>query len=94
MRTVQMKQPPGEAAILSRVVLNGKKELSPALARLFLGMDFCDEDKARMHDLAVRNQEGSLGPGEDEELDSFRRAGYFIDIMRSKARLALKKHAR
>lgn len=94
MQTVETKQPPGEAAILTRVLLNGEKRLSHELARLFLGMGFSDEDKSRMHDLAVRNQEGKLRPGEADELDSYRRAGYFIDIMRSKARLALKKRAR
>ena len=91
MPTTLTKPARGEAAILCRVFLNGRQELSPDFARFFLQLDFSGADKARMHDLAVRNQAGQLGPGEADELDSYRRAGYFIDTMRSRARLVLKK---
>ena len=47
-----------------------------------------------MHELTVKNQEGSLTKAEEEELDSYRRIGYFVDLMRSKARMSLKKHGR
>lgn len=90
MQTTETNKAAGEAAILSRVLLNGRNEFPPELARYFLALDFSEEDKARMHHLAVKNQQGTLSPGEAEELDSYRRAGYFLDIMRSKARLTLK----
>ena len=41
-----------EITILGRILSNGK-EFSPAVARQLLKLGFCDEDKARMHELAV-----------------------------------------
>ncbi len=45
-----------------------------------------------MHELAVKNQEGFLTKAEEEELLTYRRIGYFVDLIRSKARIGLKKH--
>ncbi len=59
-----------------------------------LKLDFDPTDRDRMHELAARGQEGSLSKAEEEELDSYRRIGYFVDLMRSKARLSLKQHGR
>ncbi len=49
-------------------------------------------DRARMHELAVKNQEGVLTQAEEEELLTYRRIGYFVDLIRSKARIGRKKH--
>jgi hypothetical protein len=49
-----------EAAIFSRIFTNGTKAMTPELARYVLGLTFGDEDKVRMHELAVKNQEGEL----------------------------------
>jgi hypothetical protein len=80
-----------EAAILSRLI---KQDLSPEAARALLQLDLDPYDRERMHELAVKNQEGALAPDEQEELDSCLRVGYFVDLMRSRARLALKRHGR
>jgi hypothetical protein len=48
-----------------------------------------DRDGARMHDLAVRNQEGALSPTEKQELFAFVHAGDLLDILKSKARRTL-----
>ena len=80
-------------AILSRVLANGK-DFSPALARHVLQLTFSEQDKARMHDLAVRNQAGTLSPQDKEELLGFANAGCLLGILHSKARKALKKIAR
>jgi hypothetical protein len=53
-----------EATILLRVLCNEDGQLPPEVARYILDRHFSDRDKARMHDLAVRNQEGSLSPAE------------------------------
>lgn len=83
-----------EVAILGRLLSNGREELTPELARYFLGLGFRDEDKARMHDLAVRNQAGALSPAEREELLGFAKAGCLLGILQSKARKALRKSAK
>ena len=64
------------------------------MAEALLKLDFDQTDRDRMHELAVKNQEGSLTKAEEEELNSYRRIGYFVDLMRSKARISLKKHGR
>ena len=80
-----------EAAIFSRVFANGKHALTPQLARYLLGLTFSAEDKARMHELAMKNQEGELSPAELEELHNYIQVGHLLAVLQSKARQALKK---
>lgn len=77
-----------EVAILARVLGNDGGELPPDLARYFLTLGFCERDKARMHDLAVRNQEDALAPGEKEELFAYAKAGTLLSILKSRVRRA------
>jgi len=78
-----------EATILARVLCNDDGQLPRELARYILNRDFSDSDKARMHDLAVRNQEDALSPAEKEELFAFAKAGDLLGILQSKARRTL-----
>ncbi|MGP0069866.1 MAG: hypothetical protein ACLQGP_40475 [Isosphaeraceae bacterium] len=78
-----------EGTILIRVLCNEDGLLSPEVARYILDRGFTDQDKARMHDLAVRNQEGILSPAEREELFAFVNAGDMLGILKSKARRTL-----
>lgn len=80
-------------AILGRILSNGKS-FRPALARHLLKLGFSEEDKAYMHELAVRNQSGSLSAIELEELHSYANAGCLLGILHSKARQALTQAAR
>lgn len=86
------KNPPGEreVSILARVLVNDRGEIPPGMARYVLGLGFSDRDKARMHDLAVRNQEDALDAGEKEELLAYAKAGSLLSILKSKARRSLK----
>ena len=79
-----------EVTILGRLLVNGKEELKPDLARYFLALEFTQEDRARMHELAVRNQDGQLSAEEKEELLGFAKAGCLLGILQSKARKSLK----
>jgi hypothetical protein len=83
-----------EAAILGRLVRPDRDDLSLELAQAILAFDYDEQDRKRMHELAVKNQEGQLTKDEEEELDGYRRVAYFVDLMRSKARLSLKRHGR
>jgi hypothetical protein len=49
-----------EVAILARVLSNCQGGLPLVAARHILSLGFGEDDKARMHDLAVRNQEVAL----------------------------------
>jgi hypothetical protein len=80
-----------DADILSRVVNPTQANLAPEVARAFLQFEFPQKDRDRMHVLAVKAQQGTLLADEEDELQSYRRIGYFLDLMRSKARKTLKK---
>ena len=81
-----------EATILIRALCNEDGQLPHEVARYILDRRFSDRDKARMHDLAVRNQEGALSATEKEELFAFANAGDLLSILKSKARVALNIH--
>lgn len=79
-----------EAAIFSRVFADGRRSLTPELARHILTLEFSDDDKDRMHELAVKNQEGRVSPEELRELDNYIKVADLIAILQSKARKFLR----
>jgi len=90
MNTATTHASENEVTILARIILgNDRGQLSPEMARHILDLGFSDRDKARMHDLAVRNQEDALSPAEKEELFAFGKAGDLLAILKSKARRTL-----
>lgn len=80
-----------EASILNRVIKPGESTLSPAGARAILKLDFDPSDRARMHELVVKNQEGNLTVQEQAELQGYLHVGLLFDLLRSKARLSLQR---
>lgn len=92
MQTIHAAE--AEEAILSRLVKPSRADFAPEVAEALLKLDFDQMDRDRMHELAVKGQEGSLSKAEEEELHSYRRIGYFVDLIRSKARISLKRHGR
>ena len=81
---------PSEVTILARVLGNEKGQLPAEMARYLLNLGFSDVDKARMHDLAVRNQDDALSSLEKEELFAYAKAGTLLSILKSKARRVLR----
>jgi hypothetical protein len=78
-----------EVSILAGILGNGRRPFSHEIARYILDLDFSDEEKVRMHDLAVRNQGDALSAAEKEELFAFGKAGDVVSILKSKARCTL-----
>jgi hypothetical protein len=83
-----------EAAIFGRVFVNGPRGLTPELARHILTLEFSDDDKARMHELAVKNQEGRASPKEVQDLDSYVKVADLVAILQSKARKLLRSKSK
>ena len=90
MSTASVRPRENEVTILARVFDDERGLLPRDLARSILDVEFNDRDKARMHDLAVRNQADALTPAEKEELHGFAKAGTLLGILKSKARRTLK----
>lgn len=78
-----------EVTILARVLCNEEGQLPAEIARYLLTLGFSERDKARMHELAVRNQEGRISSAEKEELFAYCKAGGLLSLLKSKARLVL-----
>ena len=80
-----------EAAIFGHVFANGRQSLSPELARYVLGLTFTEQDKVRMHELAVGNQDRALSSEEKDELHNYIKVGHLLAVLQSQARQALKR---
>lgn len=78
-----------EVTILARIFDNDENKLSAETARYILTLGFSNRDKARMHDLAVRNQEDALSHQEKDELVAYAKADSLLSILQSKARRVL-----
>ena len=82
-----------EGAIWSRLLHADRAKLSVEAARSLLRLDFSPEDKERMHELALKAQEGILTAREQEEIRNYERVGNLLGLLQSKARQRLKKRA-
>jgi uncharacterized protein YnzC (UPF0291/DUF896 family) len=79
------------SAIWTRLLRPDRADgLTPEAARFFLGLAFDQRDLDRMHTLAVKNQAGELTPAERDELKNYRQVGLELDLLRAKARHALR----
>lgn len=82
--------PPTEAAIVGRLIKPDHGDFSPEAARELLSLRFGEDDQVRMRDLSRKAQDGDLSESEQAEVENYRRVGYWLGILWSKARLSLK----
>jgi hypothetical protein len=80
-----------ESAIWGRLLAPGGTKLSSEAVRAIIKIDFPQADKDRMRKLAAKARTGTLTAEEQEAIDAYGRIGSFISIMKSKARVALRK---
>ncbi len=66
-----------------------KNGLSAACARALLELRFSDRDKARMSELASKNNEGLLSESEREELEGYVKVGDVLSLLHLKAKRLL-----
>lgn len=92
MATPTHTSPPSETAIMSRLIRPEDGSLTPEAAEGLLRIKFEQRDLDRMHELAEKNQNGVLTPQEQTEIANYRKVGFLLDLLHSKARRALKKH--
>jgi len=80
-----------ETAIWERLIHPEKGDLPPEAARFFLNLSFEVEDLNHIHELTVKGQQNELTPEEAETLRNYRQVGLQIDLLQSKARLAIQR---
>ena len=77
------------ADVWERTIQPGQADLPPAAARYFLKLEFAEADRARMNELAAKAGAGALAHEEEAELTNYTQLGWFVDFVKSKARLSL-----
>lgn len=82
-----------EAAIWERVI-HPEGKMTVAAARQIVQLKFSEDERARMHELAEKNQAGKLTPEEASELDNYCRVGTMLSVLQSRARQILKPRRR
>jgi hypothetical protein len=86
--------PPRTEAEIWLRILHPEMELTPKVAQAILGLTIPESDGLRMRELSAKARAGTLTPSEDLEMDEFERVGSILSILKSKARLALKRRGR
>jgi len=94
MRAVHDANGTSQAAIFARLWETKQGRLPRTLARYILRLGFSQQEKARMHELAVKNQEGVIAPAELEALQNYVTVGDLLALLQSRARRALKEDNR
>jgi len=79
--------------ILSRVLEAHATSFTPEAARAILQLKFDQVDIDRMHVLAEKNRQGRLTDVEWQALQNYLLVGHLLDLLHSKARLALQHSA-
>jgi hypothetical protein len=79
-----------DSAILSRLIEPEIENLPPHVVWYLLGLDFCQRDRDRMHELAAKAREGSLTPAEQHAAESYQHIGHLVALWQSKACKPLK----
>ncbi len=77
---------PTDADILQVVVAPQEPVLDPPAAESLLKLHFTDTQIARMHELADKNNLGTITAVESAEMESYARVGNFLSLIQSKAR--------
>jgi hypothetical protein len=94
MPVSELRQKNHWSAIFARVWNDASGSFTPQLARHVLKIGFSDVDKARMHELARKNSDGTISSIELAELGEFVVVGDLIGILHAKARILLKRRAK
>ena len=82
-----------EADILGRVIDPLSPTLTPAAAEGILSLVYSEADHARMAELAAKSNQGTLTPVERRELQGYVFVGDLLSMLKSKARISLRKHS-
>jgi hypothetical protein len=80
-----------EAAIVGRLIKPDNGDFSAEAAHELLSLRFGDEDQARLRELSLKAQEDTLTASEQAEVETYRRVGYWLGVLWSRARLSLKR---
>lgn len=76
-------------AIWQRAIQRRQKRLAPEVAQALLALSLSRHDLDRADELALKRCAGRISDSDAIELDAYRMVGTTIELLQSKARLAL-----
>jgi hypothetical protein len=79
-----------ELEILERAIDASGSAWPPELARAILSIKLIPGDLTRMNELAAKSSAGTLDADEEMQLDSYRFAARLLEILKLRARMAMK----
>lgn len=79
-----------QVEILARTFDRKGSPMAPDVAKYLLDLELSDEDRQALDGLAEKARFGTLTPAEQVDLDEFRRVGRLVELMKVKARVAMK----
>lgn len=79
-----------EGEILARLIRSGVGDFPAEAARVFLKLEFSDDDRREMNALAEKARRGELSNEDDVAIRSYERVNNFLGILKSQARQSLK----
>lgn len=80
-----------EVEILSRVLDAQNGNLPQEAAKAWLALEFPEGDQARLRSLSAKAKSERLSGAESVLLENYLHVGRIIDLMKSKARLSLRR---
>ena len=82
-----------EADVFGRLIDASNPTLTPEAAAGILQLGYSEADHARMAELGAKSNEGTLTSDERRELESYVFVGDVLSLLKSKARVSLRKHS-
>jgi hypothetical protein len=82
-----------DADIFGRVIDPSNPSFTPDVARGILQLGYADLDRARLAELATKSNDGTLTVDERREMEGYVFVSDVLALLKSKARLSLKKHS-
>ena len=89
MQTYSETEKRTATTIWERIVKPDRSAMPPDVARFLLTLDFAPEDHARVDELSLKAQEGTLSVEERMELEEYLQINDTLTILQSKARRSL-----
>lgn len=76
--------------VLARSIDRAGAQMAPEVARFFLDLELSDADRHTLDVLAEKSRLATLTPAEQADLDEYRRVGRLVELMKVKAKVAMK----
>ena len=93
LRTMNTMLLDHEAQVLSRTINPDEGNFTPEAARALLCLQMTESDRERVNELAAKARQGLLTTEERAILDGYEHIGFLLELLKSKARLSLKRAA-